>query len=234
MQDLKVGYMVKSTPYKLQIMQLIGTIIPALVIPVVTSLVIKAYGIAGEASEEYPYPLPAPQANLMADVAEAIFDGTLPYTMILIGGILAIIVIASDFLCMIFKLNFRIAVLAVSLGLYIPMDVILTIFIGGILSSIVLWILSKYKNYTESWMEDRYQVGILLSAGLITGEALCGIITAVPIVLSGKNDILAIFDVTPQTYLGLLCLLISMLLLIFIPTYPVFSPLFEKFQKTNK
>ena len=36
--------------------------------------------------------------------------------------------------------------------------------------------------------------GLLMASGLITGEALIGIILAIPIVLSGRQDVLAIMD----------------------------------------
>ena len=77
-------------------------------------MVHQAYSI-GEPTSEYPNPLPVPQvvivaywlitfsqlscflfgspkATVMADVASAIFEGGLPYTMITIGGVGALLV----------------------------------------------------------------------------------------------------------------------------------------------
>jgi putative OPT family oligopeptide transporter len=50
LQDYKTGHIVGSTPWKQQIMQTVGLFGPALVVPVIISLLIKAYGI-GQASE---------------------------------------------------------------------------------------------------------------------------------------------------------------------------------------
>jgi hypothetical protein len=48
----------------------------------------------------------------------------------------------------------------------------------------------------------RQRNGLLFAAGLITGEALIGIFMAVPIVLSGDPDVIAL-PVTVPTVLGL-------------------------------
>ncbi len=74
MQDLKTGALVGSTPFKLQIMQLVGLVGPALTLSPVISLLIDAYGI-GEPTLQHENPLPAPQASLMKAVAYSIFFG---------------------------------------------------------------------------------------------------------------------------------------------------------------
>lgn len=57
MQDLKAGYILGSTPYKQQIMQMIGLIAPSFLVAPVINLLINAYGI-GERRPEFPNPLP--------------------------------------------------------------------------------------------------------------------------------------------------------------------------------
>ncbi|NQT03294.1 MAG: oligopeptide transporter, OPT family, partial [Planctomycetes bacterium] len=49
MQDLKAGYIVGATPWKQQVMQLVGTVSAALVLAPVMILLQKAYGFAGQA-----------------------------------------------------------------------------------------------------------------------------------------------------------------------------------------
>lgn len=51
MQDLKTGNIVGSTPFKQQIMQMVGLILPSILLPVILNLVLQAYGI-GEPTEQ--------------------------------------------------------------------------------------------------------------------------------------------------------------------------------------
>ena len=57
MQDLKAGYILGATPYKQQIMQMIGLLAPSFLVAPVINLLINAYGI-GEKRPEFPNPLP--------------------------------------------------------------------------------------------------------------------------------------------------------------------------------
>src|SRR3546814_16046182 len=64
------------------------------------------------------------------------------------------------------------------------------IFLGGLLNHLVA---RKHPNAISESEKDRiHQPGTLFSAGLITGEALTGIILAIPIVVSGRADVLAL------------------------------------------
>ncbi|MHC4790931.1 MAG: OPT family oligopeptide transporter, partial [Planctomycetota bacterium] len=72
MQDLKAGYLVGATPWKQQVMQMVGTVSAAVVMAPVLTLLLKAYGFAGHESARES-PLIAVQANLMASVAKGVF-----------------------------------------------------------------------------------------------------------------------------------------------------------------
>src|SRR5699024_10801427 len=77
MQDLKAGQLVGATPYKQQIMQIIGVVSAALVIAPILSLLFNAYGMGGVLPREGMNPgemLSAPQATLMQSVAEGVVD----------------------------------------------------------------------------------------------------------------------------------------------------------------
>ena len=50
------------------------------------------------------------------------------------------------------------------------------------------------KNKTWDGGEEDLTAGMLFAAGLITGEALLGIFMAIPIVLSGDGDVLALAE----------------------------------------
>src|SRR5699024_5651652 len=89
MQDLKAGQLVGATPYKQQIMQIIGVVSAALVIAPILSLLFNAYGMGGVLPREGMNPeemLSAPQATLMQSVAEGVFARNLEWTMIWIGA----------------------------------------------------------------------------------------------------------------------------------------------------
>lgn len=76
MQDLKVGHIVGSTPWKQQLMLLLGVLISAFVIPVVMELLFNVYGIAGVFPREGMDPtqtLAAPPAAMFSAVTQSVF-----------------------------------------------------------------------------------------------------------------------------------------------------------------
>src|SRR2546422_5091838 len=92
LQDLKTGYVVGSTPWKQQIMQVVGVATAAVVIVPVLVLLQAKYGI-GQVTAEHPHPLSAPQAMLMAGLARGVFGGTLPWELVGLGAAIGIAVI---------------------------------------------------------------------------------------------------------------------------------------------
>ncbi|MGH8178810.1 MAG: OPT family oligopeptide transporter [Steroidobacter sp.] len=189
LQDLKCGYMVGATPWRQQVMLAIGAISCALVMAPVLNLLAKAYGI-GVPTAELPNPLLAPQATLMASVAKGLFGGELPWNLIWIGAAIGAVIIAIDEVQKKRGSNFRIPVLAAAVGIYLPLDLTVPIFLGGLLAHLVERASGVHNNPAAA--EKIHQKGVLFSAGLITGEALMGILIAIPIVAAGKADVLAL------------------------------------------
>lgn len=191
LQDLKCGYILGATPWKQQLMLAIGGVSSALVMAPVLNLLAQAYGI-GVPTEAHPSPLLAPQANLMASVAQGIFGGELPWNAIAIGATIGALIIALDETLKARKINFRVPVLACAVGIYLPIELTVPIFAGGFLSYLV----ERHFNPSdeEGAREKIHQKGTLFAAGLITGEALMGIVIAVPIVMVGRADVLALPD----------------------------------------
>ncbi len=186
LQDLKCGYIVGATPWKQQVMLAIGAASSALVMAPVLNLLLKAYGI-GVPSVAHPNPLLAPQATLMASVAKGMFGGHLPWGMIQIGGVIGAAVIAWDLWLKKRGSTFRAPVLAVAVGIYLPLDLSVPIFLGGLIAHIV-----ERKLGGPEAAERAGRNGMLFAAGLITGEALTGIIIAIPIVASGRADVISL------------------------------------------
>ncbi|MBB5209795.1 OPT family oligopeptide transporter [Chiayiivirga flava] len=191
LQDLKAGHIVGATPWKQQVMLAIGAVSSAMVMAPVLNLLLEAYGI-GARTPEHPNSLLAPQANLMASVAKGIFGGELPWTTIGIGAAIGAVIIAVDSWLKASGRTFRIPVLACAIGIYLPIELMVPIFLGGLLSHIVERRMGGAKNEEEHGRIHR--MGLLFSAGLITGEALMGIFIAVPIVATGRADVLALPD----------------------------------------
>ena len=204
MQDLKAGYLVQATPWKQQVMQLVGTVSAALVMAPILMLLLNAYGFAGHESATEDA-LIAPQANLMASVAKGVFEGGLPWNYVFIGMILAGVVIAIDEYLLRIGSSFRTPVLAVAIGIYLPFELEVPIFAGGIIHFVVTSY-HKRRNATQETTEISMRHGLLFASGLITGEALIGIVMAIPIVLSGKQDVLAVMDKPLGAWPGLILL----------------------------
>ena len=145
-------------------MQLVGVVSAALTLGIVLTLLHEAYGIGSS-------DLPAPQAVLMTNVANGVFSGNLEWGMIYAGAVLGIIIILIDQYQAYRNADFRVPILAVAIGIYLPIELTLPIFIGGMINHLA--------NKTAS--ESGKNNGLLIASGLITGEALMAIFIAVPL-----------------------------------------------------
>ena len=177
MQDLKCGHVVGATPWRQQVFQVVGVVAAALVIPFVLNILDQGYGI-GRPSPVNPdaVVLAAPQAGLMQALASGIFGAGIEWTFIYIGFALAVMLIVLDKIQEKRGSDFRFPVLAVAVGIYLPLGLSVPIFIGGLMAHVL-----KKKAAKES--QEKQQVkessGLLLASGLITGEALMGVLVAV-------------------------------------------------------
>ena len=170
-QDLKTGFILGATPKMQQIGELVGTVAAALTIGGVLILLDSAWGFG---SKE----LAAPQASLMKMIVEGVMDGNLPWSLIFIGVCIAIVVEI-----------FKIPVLPVAIGLYLPLELSTTIMIGGI----ICWVTER-TNKSEKNKDA--SSGILYCSGMIAGEGLIGILLAVLAVagVTDKMDLSAYFN----------------------------------------
>jgi putative OPT family oligopeptide transporter len=108
----------------------------------------------------------------MATVSRAMFGGELPWTMVWIGAAVGAAIIAIDAVQKKRGSSFRVPVLAAAVGIYLPLDVTMPIFLGGILAYFVERSTGKPANPADA--ERMHQDGVLYSSGLITGEAADG------------------------------------------------------------
>ena len=207
LQDLKAGQLIGATPWQQQLMLAIGTLASAAVMAPVLNLLLEAYGI-GAAAHPGIEPLAAPQANLMAAVAKGIFGGGLPWDMVGLGAVIGSLVIILDQILAHFKTAWRAPILAVAVGIYLPLELSTPILAGGILADLVERKLRA--AYQDTALESARQSGLLIAAGLIAGEAIMGVLVAIPIVIFKNADVLALNDawaVGQGSALGLLALM---------------------------
>ena len=165
-QDLKTGSIIGATPKFQQFAQIIGVTLPAFVIAPVLTLLHNAYGIGDG--------LKAPQATLFASITKAIFGaGQLPVNMVVYGAILGVIVIAIDELLLKNK-KFRLHLMPMAVGIYLPVTLAVPILVGGLIRFIV----DKKRVGEAREVDEGSDGGVLLSSGLIAGEAIMGVIIA--------------------------------------------------------
>lgn len=175
LQDLKCGHIVGSTPWKQQLCLVIGAIGSAVVIPWVLGVLDQSDGI-GRAVREGVKPLSAPQATLMKELATGIFGEGIAWNFILIGCGLAVLLIILDNIQKARGSSFRFPVLAVAVGIYLPFGLSVLIFVGGVMSWIAMRKVHSAPKETQQHIENS---GLLLASGLITGEAVMGVLVAI-------------------------------------------------------
>ena len=209
LQDLKTGYLVGATPWRQQVVLIIGCVVGAVVIPPVLNLLYHAYGFAGALPREgmdAQQVLAAPQATLMQQIAGGIFNGSLDWNMLGLGVAVGVAVIGVDVLL---RRSGRGALppLAVGLGIYLPPTIGMTLTLGAVLGWAIQRRVRAYGvQRGHAWVAAAEERGLLLASGLIVGESLMGLLLAALIGLSGQDAPLALVGAsfaTPAMLLGL-------------------------------
>ena len=166
--DLKTGHLVGASPRNQQIMQVIGVVSAAFFMaPIMTvlhegSLNEGNGGIGGR-------DLPAPQANLFASLADGFFgEQALPKDMVAWGVGIGIAILVIDFILAKLKINFRLHVMPVAVGIYLPFGLAVPILMGGLVS----WLVGRR---AQAKGESAQKRGVLVASGLIAGESLVGV-----------------------------------------------------------
>ncbi len=159
-QDLKTGYILGATPKKQQIGEIIGVVASALAIGGTLYLLDSAWGFGTEE-------LAAPQATLMKMIVEGVMSAELPWNLVLIGALIAVVVEILG-----------IPVLPFAIGIYLPIRLNACIMVGGI----VRLVFDRMKGDAKK-KERVVSDGILFCSGMIAGEGLVGILLAIFAVL---------------------------------------------------
>lgn len=156
-QDLKAGHLLGGTPWKMQLVEILAvTLLSAfLMLPIlVLDEANRATGGIGGVD------LPAPQAGLMAQLAQGIVGGEMAWGLFAagaaLGGVLILAGVRSPML--------------VAVGMYLPFKTVAAIFTGGL----IRWVADRLADRcgVRAEAEER---GTLIASGLIAGEAVLGI-----------------------------------------------------------
>lgn len=191
MQDLKVGHILGGTPWKMQIGEIIGVIFAAFVLALPLIALDKAYHI-GSAQ------LPAPQAGLMALMANGIVAGDMAWPLVIAGMFLAVVLILIK----------APAPMLIAVGMYLPFGATSAIFVGGVIK----WVFDKRLERMKATGEERQRaenIGVLMSSGLIAGESLMAVVLALVFIGAERFPALLNYQnlaggMQPNFYLGLL------------------------------
>lgn len=179
-QDLKTGSLVQATPYRQQWVEVLGVITASFVMQPVLKLLHEGYGISTDAHlplELQGKALEAPQAGLFASLMNGFFgDAELPWDLIAAGcGIGLVIILIDQLVLKPRRSKFRMHVMPLAVGMYLPFGLTAAIFVGGLLS----WIASRGPAPSEA-KRSGLERGTLIASGLIAGEAIAGVLIAIP------------------------------------------------------
>jgi putative OPT family oligopeptide transporter len=162
-QDLKVGHILGGTPRKMEIAEIVATITTSfvLVFPMLwlhqANLKQGGIGIGDRA-------LSAPQAGLMAQLAQGIVGGEMPWGLVLFGMCLSLGLILMK----------APSPTLIAVGMYLPFETTGAIFLGGCLK----WLADRLAARRGIAGEGFDSFGSLVASGLIAGESLTGVLLA--------------------------------------------------------
>ncbi len=166
LQDFKVGYILGGTPRNIQIAELIAVVVASLVM--YWPLMLLHQGSINSGGVGFGGPdLPAPQAGLMATLAQGIVGGDMPWALVGVG-----IVFGFAMIMMQVKSPMLVAV-----GMYLPFGTTFAIFVGGVFRSLGDWLADR-RGYNAAQKARVENAGVLTASGLIAGEAVLGLVWA--------------------------------------------------------
>jgi putative OPT family oligopeptide transporter len=184
-QDLKIGQIVGATPQRLQMGELIGTMLPAFIIAPTMQLLQNAYGI-GAPVREGTRALAAPQGVMFQKLVGSIFDTEqhLPWNLVGWGAAVGVVAILIDRLFLQpRRTRFRLHAMPLAVGMYLPWTVTFPMLIGGIVYRLVER-RSERRGDSTAVRQAVVHRGLLFCSGLVAGEAIMGIVIAVLVLVN--------------------------------------------------
>jgi putative OPT family oligopeptide transporter len=160
LQDLKVGHILGGTPWKMQTGNIFGIFLASFVLYFPLLLLIGAFELG---SKE----LSAPQAGLMAALAQGIVGGEMAWPLVIVGMLMGFALILVQVR----------SPMLVAVGMYLPLETTFAIFCGGMIKGVVDRFNIR-RNHNAAQKARVENMGVLLAAGLIAGEGLMGLVRA--------------------------------------------------------
>ncbi len=202
LQDFKAGYILGGTPRSIQIVELLAVVVASAVM-YYPLYVLQVANIKGGGTGFGDPKLAAPQAGLMAALAQGIVGGDMAWPLVIAGMMFGVALIM-------FKVR---SPMLVAVGMYLPFPTTFAIFVGGILR----WItdkLSERAGHNEGQKIRVESVGILAASGLIAGEALTGLVFAW---FKYKDITVHAFFADPSYLVGFIVMLILATIMVRLP-----------------
>lgn len=154
-QDLKTGFLVKATPWKQQLGEIIGVLTASVAIAGTLWMIHSTLGFVRDAA--HPHAVLAPQATLIKLLVQGVVDQQLPWTLIMIGVACALIVEMLG-----------VPSLPFAVGLYLPLGLSTPIMVGGA----IRWFVDRIRKPAK----EGESPGVLAASGLVAGQGLAGVL----------------------------------------------------------
>jgi len=202
LQDFKVGYILGGTPRSIQIVELMAVVLASAVMYFPLMVLYQANindGGIGFGDRH----LAAPQAGLMAALAQGIVGGDMAWPLIVAGILMGIAMIMIGVK----------SPMLVAIGMYLPVGTTFAIFVGGIVRWLSDTIAAK-RGMNDAQKTRIESVGVLAASGMIAGEALMGLVTATFSFL--KKPLPVVFQ-NPSYIVGIGVLIMLGIILIQVP-----------------
>ncbi len=233
LQDFKVGYILGGTPRTIQIAELIAVVVASLVMYFPLWILhegnIRSGGI-GFGSRE----LPAPQAGLMASLAQGIVGGEMAWPLVVMGMLMGLVMILVQVR----------SPMLFAVGMYLPLATTFAIFVGGAIRGLTEALRDRGGErmpglmtrlvfgqnapliLRDAVLNDAQKArventGILIASGMIAGEGLMGLLVAAFALFEVRTPV--IFT-EPSYAVGLVVLGILAYVLVKVPLSNAGSP----------
>ncbi|MGB7295099.1 MAG: oligopeptide transporter, OPT family [Candidatus Aminicenantales bacterium] len=204
LQDLKVGHLLGGTPWKMQVGNIFGVLLASLVL---YFPLLVLHGAFQFGSKE----LSAPQAGLMAALAQGIVGKEMAWPLVIVGMLMGFAMILVQVR----------SPMLVAVGMYLPLETTFAIFCGGMMKGIVDRLAGR-RGLNPAQKTRVENVGVLLASGLIAGEALTGLVRATWTFLFFQKVLgtdIPDFFANASYYVGLAVLVLIGVYLIYLPLH---------------
>lgn len=154
-QSQKVTYVIGGSKKEMQNCFAIASIIGVIVTTGTIMLLSSQLAVTGV---DAPFALP--QANLMATLTSGIMLGNLPWPMIIVGVVMALVLFLLD-----------LPIMTIAIGFYLPISTTTIILVGALIRVFV-----EKMSKSDEEKEVKVSNGISLSSGLVAGGSIIGLV----------------------------------------------------------